>query len=387
MRILSFFIALFISLATAEGPVDPKRWIDFQWKSIPEQYRVAKPSANFPITTNDAQFLSQRYDPIKKNIYINKTYHQIGNQLSDCLGVEGEIGNWYHFATWASFSAGDIINGKKYEELSRIENAGSWLMGVSGLLLDKSEQQKLFSSVNSQIAIEMIPLGRAFIKEFCLADSKKDWQNFSSKMVNRSPEDKLLKAAFKFYAEAISENDRDKKIEKITLASTLQVYSEQMRVDPALDLMFDLASPLGVGRQMLKRHSTNMGNYIMRNNGSETAIKLSDDINAILTPPELQVIDDPKLKALYRLYGIIFTDCPDPFADTGGTDWSSLRQRKIFLSALFRGHIANPDLLGDPHPNFATANTGGRDLSSLQVSQIRQLIDDYQGLYEQELFE
>ena len=56
-------------------------------------------------------------DSIDRNNYINQSYHEIGKELSQCLGVAGEVGNWYDFAKWTSLSAIRVINKEKYETM------------------------------------------------------------------------------------------------------------------------------------------------------------------------------------------------------------------------------------------------------------------------------
>jgi hypothetical protein len=348
-----FSLALLsLGIGVAGTPVNPKKWIDAQWAAIPAKYRVAKPSTKFPISKTDAHFLAANYDPIKRNVYINETYHYLGQQLSQCMGVGNKIGNWFHFATWASLSAGDVINGKKFRELNLFESVGALTLSSCGVSMSEAAQKDLFGAVNAQIAMEMIPLGKAFLKEFCGAGARKDWSAFSKLMSSTSPADKLLIKGMKGYAEAIDTKNYDLKVEKIALASTLQVFSEQTRVDKALGLVFNFDTPGGFGSGQMKSYCTDMGCYVMNNNGSKTSMTLSGDVSAALVPRELQSIQEPNLGALYRRNGVIFTTCPSPFAGTGCSDWSSLSQRKKYLGAMFRGHISNPDLFGNPHPNL-----------------------------------
>ena len=91
-----------------------KTWAEKEWTKIPTTQQVSLPGFKFDINEFDKEWLSIKKEAVQRNEYINSSYFYLGESLSRCLGVEGEIANWYHFANWASKSAGEILTKEKF---------------------------------------------------------------------------------------------------------------------------------------------------------------------------------------------------------------------------------------------------------------------------------
>lgn len=327
-----------------------------QWKKLNPHYLVELPSDRIAIDPIDRHFLSANYDPQKRNHYINKTYQLIGKELAQCLGVEGQIGNWYYFASWASVSAGEIISGNKFHALSLWQAFWVDVLQFVKLIKQKEELVDIFANVNLQIALEMIPLGRDFLQSFC-GQTKVPWDDYEKKLLHNKPEHQILIKALKAYYDAIEQKEEDKKVELITLASTLQVISEQMRVDSPLKKVFSSHTGPQIINSIIQSQCTKIGSYEMKKDQSSVSIFLGQNINKSNIHPALETIELDELKELYKQQGLINPGGQMFLEQTACQNWGDLNQRKKFLSAMFWSYINNETLFGNPQQEFSHLQT------------------------------
>ena len=100
---------LFISHSFANG-VPFNSWVNSELTKLPKYIKVSFPELELNIDKIDIKNLSFENDAQIRNIYINESYSVIANELNQCLGTRQA--NWYHFAAWASKSAGEVISGR-----------------------------------------------------------------------------------------------------------------------------------------------------------------------------------------------------------------------------------------------------------------------------------
>lgn len=341
------------SLAT--HAVTSKQWIDKQWAEIPIKVQVAKPSPLFNISAIDKKMLASSVDPLVRNTYINHTYSLLGDSLSRCIGLDQTFGNWYYFASWASKSAGEIISGRKFKQLSPWQDFWVSVLQLAKVLQPQQELQSLFGSVNQMIAAEMIPLGKTFLEFFCQG-TPRPWKDFRELMFNKTYEDKILQAAFFNYYQAIFAQSINLKKEHTILASTWQVISEQKRIDNPIKSVFDAQGPTPL-KKIIQRKCTDIGDYHMESSNTFTTIVLNQDIIKKNIDHDLKKIDLPALKKLYKEeHTMDFKEAPS-INGTACQNWGSFPQRKKFLTAMFWVYINKVELLSTPEKSFSHIKT------------------------------
>lgn len=335
-------------------------WLADQYKDIPPAEFADMPSMAIPISKQDRQSLAFIGDRIsqsekenwqlKKNNYINRAYHEIGNELMQCMG-DLKMANWYHFAAWASLSGGKVINRSRFDDLSNLKKAG---MKFSTAMdwTDKEKIREIFIRANTLIALEMIPLGREFLSRFC---TKKNEALFSIRdFINDIGDDELhnkyIKEAFLHYYRAIHLQNSAEKKERITYASTMQVIGEQTRVDDNLDEVFKVDSRLV---------DWELDWYIRLQSSRSGALRIGDQ-HALLVPlvkdvslnyidEDLKKIELPEYVSLHEQLNIpsnlsFYRRVPK----TAARDWSKRKSRYKFLTAMFRAYASHPSLREKP---------------------------------------
>ena len=174
-------------------------------------------------------------------------------QFNKCLGVTDA--NWYHFAAWASVSAGEVITGKKFEDLRASERAIMRAFSNWKRIYNEEKQIEIFASTNALIAMEMIPIGNLFIKLFC-QEKPQTFSAFSNYFIPTSSAEKSLYEAFETYHKIINEKNNDKKQQLLLLASLLQLDAEQSRIDHLLDKVFWIKTRSKLVRTFFRRIAT-----------------------------------------------------------------------------------------------------------------------------------
>ncbi len=353
-------------LAHAQDATDYGLFLDRQWQQL--QFPILKPNKRFVLSMEDRSWLNATLDPVARNHRINQRYFQIATALEKCVFPKRQqpVANWYHFATWASVSAGDVINGKKFtphasydsyfwnahqagritatelyrdrkiDDLFQLANVAMKKTGVnqwSAMLDYFAEQKVIFAETNYEIAAEMIPIGDAFLAAFCDPSSHEyrqvTWKDQDFFALFNADEAALAKA-FLHYREAMLEFDPKIKIEKALLASIEQVFFEQTRVQK--NLYHSLNSPLEPTGLLGARVLTMSAGFFFGDQG----VRMIRDLRVRTLAPELTELKTPELRKLFTALGLEPDDPGAIYRGSACRDWSNLHCRKRFLAPLFR---------------------------------------------------
>lgn len=304
-------------------------------------------------------------DPITRNLKITQAYHDLKIGLTATLGSEDV--SWCAFATWASKTAGRFI---RCETLAR---AARDLLGRVPAL-GRAASSRLLSTVagiaaeiaghvaegNHLVFAEMAPLYAEWIARFSRGPrgDGTDLRAFLGRLrpgpVERGGQD-LLVEAFTFYHQAMLEQDRKARAERILLANLLVGLHEQTR----------LQGPIAGAMNAPLRHSplcaliedrwrALITRRLMTLELPSVRLDLGEDLPPWSAesdfPSELRRITHPRLRAL--LGDLDLT--PDTVAGSGARDWSSLRDRMNFVVDFFRTR-QNDTLLYDQPFSFLQA--------------------------------
>ncbi len=325
-------------------------WAKEQWKLIPLEQRLSIPDISIKIDIQDQVNLKIDADPLLRNNYINSMYGIIGNQLARCMNNNNSnIANWYHFATWASKSAGDVISGKKFQELGKFKKTLFWAGGATRAFKNKKLQKELFANTNAMIAIEMIPLGKTFLDLFCTKKNDIPFKQFENIFNARLKYEKTLLKAFEFYYSAIKARGSNEKLEYITLGSIYQVIAEQARIDRILKSIFTSKIISKKLDKIYKKIATKEGKLTI---GSKykTHVYLNKNVKTNILPSDLRVIQNNDFIYLNRNYEISndLKVNDHSFKGTAVKNWGDLTQRTKFLIAFFRSYIKSKHILDMP---------------------------------------
>lgn len=318
------------------------KWLLDQWKRIPVKERPALPHLTIPINQNDRINLDLSRDPTARNIYISESYRDIAYKLAYCTETFDQA-NWYHFAYWASKSAGEVITGHKFNSYDVISRSLYGAASRLKVIPTEKEMAAMFARTNTLIAIEMIPLGRLFLNEFC--DEKKKSKAYSSfsKHFLRSDEKEIeLENAFKSYFDAIYETDLSKRRQIVSLASTLQVLSEQKRVHENIDSVFQLGSQLKDPIEHFYRWFASHSGALKMSFGE--VVPLTKNVTTLFLVDGLQTITDMEYQKLHIKHKVELSATRNYFLRTGVKDWGDLKQRLRFLVAMFRAYAVKPEV-------------------------------------------
>ena len=318
------------------------KWLLDQWKKIPVKERPALPHLSIPINQTDRINLDLSRDPVERNTYISESYRDIAYTLAHCSETFDQA-NWYHYAYWASKSAGEVITGHKFNSYDVI--ARSLYGGASKLRVIPTEKEMaaMFARTNTLIAIEMIPIGRHFVNEFCKSKSNHKAFNRFSKHFSQSDEKEIeLENSFKHYFHAIHEKDLTKKRQYISLAATLQVLSEQKRVHENIDTVFRLGSKLKDPIEHFYRwYASHSGALKM---SFKEVVPLTKNVSTTHLAQELKIISLQEYINLHKKHQVELSPSGKYFPKTGVRDWGDLSQRLKFLVAMFRAHAVRPEV-------------------------------------------
>lgn len=366
MKTAFLMIALIASItAKAQDSKEYGQFIDQQWNAL--KYKTEKPNQSFPLPMAERRWLNATFDPIERGVKISRRYHELAESLSRCLNPNGvRVGNWYDFATWASDSANDVINGKKFESstsyLNQFRSAyHHGRISMKDLMVDKKidqsfqlanytlqktglddwntlenymiKQQRIFADTNYAIAAEMIPVGEAFLESFCSGKSiqNNSTSNDESFFGRFYRSESGLKTAFVSYRAAMLEKDLKKKAEKILLGSIEQVFYEQARVQNNLQTSLSAAP----------RALTLSAGFFFGTQG----IRLHRNIRVVTLSDSLKIIENQQLKAVFQGLGLESGDPGETYEGSACKNWSELSCRKRYLAPLFRELlIGEPEL-------------------------------------------
>lgn len=352
------FITDYYQATSAIGnPYDTRLWMFQQYRDVPLEEFAKMPHPEVPVSSIDRIHLRMDSNPIERNKYINQTYYEISKDLQQCTSSQG-VGNWYHFAVWASVSGGKVIDGSKFKIMRKRDRLGLWFSEFMDWT-NKEYMIEVFERANTLIALEMIPLGKHFVNLYCGKNATRDFTKFSRLFSDDSKHDLYVKSAFYQYFLAINESSEKIKTERMALASTLQVMGEQIRVDDNLDAVFKMDSMLL--RWAEKSYLVRKGDFIIRLRstqqgalqiGQRNAIQvpLHEDVSTQLTHSHLQNIELKAYRDLLDEYALPYrVDDLEAYPGTATEDWSSWPNRFKFLAAMFRSVITSEQLQQAPY--------------------------------------
>jgi hypothetical protein len=348
---------------------DNERWLQEAYRNVPLVEFATHPSLEVRIPKYFKDALRMDVDPLKRNTDINREYLRLAGELMSCMGFSEKkpFANWYHYAYYASKSARKVISGDFFIEQDVALKIGTNLASFFGLF-QKPAMQAIFARTNNLIALEMLPIGQDFYYEFCV-NNKKDFSEFASKLNKEYPHERILIDAFHQYFLAKQETDLKQKKERVTLATTLQVISEQIRVNdnineafryngsvPLAEYRFNrLATKSGslnleYGQQksrkspFLRSGRIGAGNYSrdIKEIFNGTQMHLGYDVRTARTDQDLLKLELPEYKALFKQYDLA-TDVTSihKYKDTGVYKWANLASRLRHLVAQFRSNMSN----------------------------------------------
>jgi hypothetical protein len=341
--------------AAGEGDVPFNEWAKAQWSLLPEAQRASIPDVRIDVDPITRKRLDVRAEPVTRNVYISSVYAMMARELARCANPTVRVGNWYHFATWASVSAGEVINLQKFDKLGALDKTALWIGAAVRYIPPQSEQVEIFANTNALIALEMIPIGRAFLDTFCKEPGKVvPFEEFSSRFTPKSEHERLLLDALALYRLAIYETDVEAKTELVTAGSILQVFSEQMRVDQLIKSVFDSKFFFNATTRLYKSAATEAG-ALRIGTTSPLRVRLDRDVPAFHTHPHLQGVVIPELRRLNSDVGVpnVLPDDARVYPKTASKDWSDLASRKRFLAAFFRGFNGVDSLFVAPYENLS----------------------------------
>jgi len=280
LAFLLFSAAPSTSRATG-GEVAFNTWAGEQWSSLPRGQRASVPVVRISVDEVTRRRLDVHADPLSRNIYISSVYAMMGKELASCANPGVQLGNWYHFATWASVSAGEVISRRKFAALDGPSRAALWIGAAAQYIPTQDTRVEIIANTNMLIALEMVPIGRAFLDTFCVEPrTPRPFSDFSSLFTPAEEHERMLVDAFALYHEAIYEEDVARRVELVTAASILQVVSEQTRVDQLINAFF--ASDFGVAAatSFYRGAATDAG-ALHVGTDAPLRLELDDDIPAI----------------------------------------------------------------------------------------------------------
>lgn len=346
-------------------------WLHASYKNLPVVEMATLPSLKIPIMPFYKDQLQMESDPLVRNSYINEHYQYLGKHLMQCFGFDEKepFANWYHYAYWASKSARKVISGDFFLNQDIAIKIGMNFASFFGLF-QKPTMQGIFARTNNLIALEMIPLGQEFFHTFC-QEGETDFNKFAEKLLNDQQQDQILVFAFYQYYMAIHEKDLKTKKERIAYATTLQVMSEQMRVDDNIKEAFRYNGSIPLAEYVFHQMATHSGaldlgiyqmnkdqRQIPLRSGRISSGRYSRDINEIFNGNQMHLEYDVRtaqtdrdlldiklapyqnLLAKYKLENNIRRI--HKYKKTGVDNWAKLHKRLKHLIAQFRTNMTNP---------------------------------------------
>lgn len=355
-----------------------KNFIQKEWSNIPALYRGVMPPQNFEVSPEDQKMLRYSVDATIRNQYFNSRYAQLSDQLSRCLVANNSsnnaifIANWYHFAKWASISAGKVINNSKFQSLNVLDQKMYQALQSSGMVAKVSAIKENFSATNLLIALDMIPVGAHFIAEFCNSEALSNpqllektvfYQSLSQEQklgyfkstafyqnlncsVSQDESHRLLCDAFAYLWLSLYENELKPKMELILYADILQVISEQIRVDDNLKMIFKTDPALPVVSPYILHKMMSLTQYSFGELSNPMILDLTKDLSLdSLSPWLIELKNQYLVKFFANLRLINKLNVKDSnfnfYPNTATHNWANFSQRIKYLAAMFRIYLTD----------------------------------------------
>ncbi len=322
-----------------------------------------------------------------RNRLITQTYHRIATAMSATVGSPDA--NWYHFATWASFSVGQIMRGEILPPWVRKLLVGDGTMLGNGTrkaaLLRELDQ--MAGSVAADLAEgnvsvfrEMAPAGAAFVAAHGgRRDDRVRARAVLDEAIRASPPVRgknCLAIGFDAFGAALGDIGENLRAQLVLAGSMALGAAEQARLDPVLTAVLSAAPddvmraferrlrwPLlsEIGRMLDTWWDREMTRRFLVLEVPGERLRLGRDVPALageaLIPVCVADVDCEQLQAML-----------DWWDRTGGTgigdaalNWASLDDRMCWIGWLFRSRIRD-GRLGDAPFDPAAVEALRRDL-------------------------
>jgi len=182
-------------------------------------------------------------EPVRNGL-VTQTYHQLALGMGEVLGTKGA--NWFHFATWASFTVGRIVTGATMPEPLRLllvgharelGRGGRRLPLLGPLEATAAKVANELSEGNITVFGEMAAAGVAFVAAHTsrtaaqrgAAREELDRITAAAPPVLGKPR---LAMGLEAYAAAVAETDRSRHAQLVLAGSIDFGAEEQFRLDP-----------------------------------------------------------------------------------------------------------------------------------------------------------
>lgn len=342
-------------------------------------------------------------DPVRRNLLITQTYHDLSTALAQALGVGNA--NWCTFATWASRTAGRFIREEEVpggfhrllrgsepvrvtlaranDALTRVDEDAA--LGHDGLL---AVVRGVVSDVSTLIAagnlVVFAELGPVFSQALAALESSPDPDALDPLAATLRPglsergAQSMLASALRHYAAARAEPDPRRRAGLMLLANGQVGLHEQIRLQPFIegsidaplrDALYVALDELGQGLPHQVAHTVHAfasrlfhpvadavsrlweefaTRELMTLSLPDGELLLGEDLpaprGAPLYPPVLDPVDGAETVELLDHYG---ADRPGR-TTPGAVDWARLTDRMRYILDLFRSRQCDAALAGEP---------------------------------------
>ena len=287
-----------------------------------------------------------------RNRLITQTYHQLSRAIADLHG--GDCLNWFHFATWSSYSVGRIITGQTLPaSLRQFLTGGAPMLGggrhlcalVDAIENTAADVARGLSEGNDAVFADLAPVSAAFVEDGAGCD----------------PDRERLASAFDNYRAAGQQSDPSAHAQ-LVLAGSLGIGAEeQALLQPFLASVLcagvtEVFSPIGIqlGRTPLghiaiaaraghqfarlidERWDREMTRHFLVLELPGERLHLGDDVPPLVGEPLIpHVTAKPTEPALIDLLDE-FDRTGDSGRDDRASDWTVYDQRMDWIAWLFR---------------------------------------------------
>jgi hypothetical protein len=389
-------------------------------------------AAGMTPTVADVARVAALTDPVVRNLQITQCYCELSRAFAAVTG--GAPANWCTFATWASKQAGQTI---RQEDLTRTferlfgrsrqaTSVGNAAVASMSELTRHHGPERLwdvlwkalrptaaFDRASAAVARGNLKvfeeIGREFARFLALprTGGAIDPGAFGAFHDALRPGDppvgqEYLRQAFRSYAAAFRESDRQTRAELMLLANLAIGWHEQTRLQPEITDALDapLEEPVKLRRDLLRHlRRSRIGlalrlllelvpgrtsptkraldeldrdvkqiaheaitELLMTLSLPDQTLSLARDVPGTF-PADLETIDNPRLAALLAR----IDPTPGTTRGSGADDWSNLAQRIHYIADLFRVYQERAVLLSEPFTaeQIAVIKAGGRPAGPL----------------------
>ena len=273
-------------------------------------------------------------DIVERNRTITRGYHALSEAVAALLGRTDA--NWLSFGQWASAEAGRAIRGESIPGLARPLIGGVIERAVAG------GNAAVFGDVGPPFARFVVAFRDRPSAQHDPVEAAAILEALSAAPELRESDD--LRHAFAAYTDVLllgstSPDRAARRARRMLVANVSVGAAEQVVADPFVKA----AIP---GRSILAVIATaHLGIHL-----PDASLALDRDVpppaylGGAQFPPELDVLDDPDLRALAAR----FEQDPSSTADSDARDWEDYRERMGFIFTFLRAYQRDPALFAMP---------------------------------------